>query len=82
MLESFFNGVSGLETSIFAKKLPQQICFPVNFARFLRTVVEYLQIAASEIVSYQVYTLLSEEGRVQKLFEDNPECFDKIFVLV
>ena len=33
MLESLYNEVSGLETSIFVKKWLQQRCFPVKFLR-------------------------------------------------
>ena len=36
-LESLFNKVPVLQPSNFIKKKVQQRCFPVNFARFLRT---------------------------------------------
>ena len=37
MLESFFNKVAGLRAFSFIKKKFQRNCFPVKFAKFLRT---------------------------------------------
>ena len=37
VLESLFNEVSGLETCNFIKIRLQERCFPVSFAKFLRT---------------------------------------------
>ena len=37
MLESFFNKVTGLQVCNFIKKRLQPRCFPVKFAKFLRT---------------------------------------------
>ena len=37
VLESLFNKVSGRQTCNFLKKRLQHRCFPVNFAKFLRT---------------------------------------------
>ena len=45
----------------------------------------YLRTAAAESVKYQVYILLSEwcfEEEKEYKIEDNPECFDKLLVLV
>ena len=36
MLETFFNNVAELKAGNFIKKRPQQRCFPVNIAKFLR----------------------------------------------
>ena len=38
MLESLFNEVAGLKTCNFIKKRHQHRSFPVNIAKFLRTV--------------------------------------------
>ena len=37
VLASFLNKVAGLRPSTLLKKRPQHRCFPVNFAKFLRT---------------------------------------------
>ena len=37
MLESFLNTAAGLKTFNFMKKKFQSSCFPVKFAKFLRT---------------------------------------------
>ena len=37
VLESPFNKVARLKTCSFIKKIPQHRCFPVKFAKFLRT---------------------------------------------
>ena len=37
MSESFFNKVAGLRAFSFIKKKFQRSCFPVKFAKFLRT---------------------------------------------
>ena len=37
MLQSFFNKVAGLRAFSFIKKKFQRSCFPVKFAKFVRT---------------------------------------------
>ena len=37
MSESIFNKVAGLRPATLSKKRPWHRCFPVNFAKFLRT---------------------------------------------
>ena len=37
MLESLFNNVAGLQACNFIKKILQNRCFPMKFAKFLRT---------------------------------------------
>ena len=49
--------------------------------------VEYLQMAASESVRYQMYIFLSEvclqeEEEYNNYLRITPECFDELFVLV
>ena len=38
-LESLFNKVAGLQACNFIKKRLEHRCFPVNFAKFLRTLI-------------------------------------------
>ena len=37
MLQSLFNNVAGLQACNFIKKILQHRCFPMKFAKFLRT---------------------------------------------
>ena len=48
-LDSLFNKVAGLQTCNFIKKRLQRSCFPVKFAKFLRTLFFYRRppVAAS-----------------------------------
>ena len=39
MLESLYNKVAGLHASKLFKKRLQRRCFPVNIAKFLRTII-------------------------------------------
>ena len=41
MLESLFNKVAGLEVCNFINKRLQDMCFPVNIPKILRTVFFY-----------------------------------------
>ena len=50
MLESFFNKVAGFRPATSLKRRVWDRCFPVNFAKFLRTpyFAEHLRLAPSE----------------------------------
>ena len=57
MLQSLFNGVAGPEACGFIKERLQYRCFPVNFAKFLRTrfFTEQLQWLLLIILNYTIY---------------------------
>ena len=58
MLKSLFNKVADQKACNFVKKKLQHRCFPVKFAKFLRTpfFTEHLCVAASEYTVFQFYS--------------------------
>ena len=60
MLESLFNKIAGLKDCNFIKKRIQHRCFPVNIAKFLRTVFFRIPLVAASANSFfydHVHTL-------------------------
>ena len=49
MLESFFDNAAGLQPATLSKKRSRNICFPVNFAKFLRTFFYRTHPAAASV---------------------------------
>ena len=44
LMESLFNKVAGLKTCNFIKKRLQRKCFPVNFRKFLKTLLPFKRV--------------------------------------
>ena len=58
MLESFFNKVAGLNACNFIKKRLRRMCFPVNIAKFLITVLK--NIFEWLLLKLQIFLKFSE----------------------
>ena len=81
VLESFYKGVSGLETCNFVKKWFQQRCFPNKFLRKL-----FYKISANSCLwirlvlgVYSPFWSLFRGGEYKNDLRITPECFDKLF---
>ena len=52
VLEVFLNKIAGLQTCNFIKKRLEHRCFPVNIAKFLRTLSSIVTEGTSNKISY------------------------------
>ena len=84
----FFNRVAGLRPATLLKKGLWRKCFPVNFAKFLRTpFIEHLRTTASDFTKNELLYrhLLGHFSNLKKTFVGSYFCFNvnisKIFFI-
>ena len=78
MLESLFNSVGGLQVCNFTKKILQHLCFPMKFAKFLRTPV-LKNICERLLLFVSPQNTITNSGREFGLDKTSAECNGKYF---
>ena len=67
VLESLFDSLAGFKTCNFLKKRLQQKCFPVNIAKFLKTLI-LIKICKQQLLPFMLFTVnISSERLVSAL---------------
>ena len=78
MLESLFNKAAGLHTCKFIKKRLQRWCFPVKFAKFLRTSI--LKNICERLLFVSPKNTIANSSGAFALDETLIECKVRIFL--